>query len=390
MEQPIIVIFKGQSQYDVMRYFADYIAAAFEQYGYPVKIIDFLENDAVNHLNATIQKQEIFFFFSFNGIGIDIAVQGKSLYDQLQVPLVTFFVDDPIYHIDRINHKAENVIFSFVDRNHMDFTTTQLSKKNTKVFIPHATNMDERQQVLPIRDRKVDIFLPGSYADPEVYRSQWKQCGPVISSLMDDIMEYAYSYWGIPLHQAFQKILSDKGMEYSNYGARLFYFLQLIDKYLRQRRRRDLVLSLKDFNLHLCGNGWGRIKNLPEAIRIDANMPYPSVIDKMGQSKLVVTVLPLFFNGSHERVFDAARMGAVPVTDSNQYLSENFTNGEDIIFFEGNKPDISEIMANALMNEDKLNSIATESRSKILKEHLWVHRAAKILETVIIHRNLNN
>lgn len=61
MEQPIIVIFKGQSQYDVMRYFADYIAAAFEQYGYPVKIIDFLENDAVNHLNATIQKQEIFF-----------------------------------------------------------------------------------------------------------------------------------------------------------------------------------------------------------------------------------------------------------------------------------------------------------------------------------------
>ncbi|GBK65113.1 MULTISPECIES: glycosyltransferase [Paenibacillus] len=103
-----------------------------------------------------------------------------------------------------------------------------------------------------------------------------------------------------------------------------------------------------------------------------------------------MTVLPLFFNGSHERIFDAARMGAVPVTDSNQYLSENFTNRKDIIFFQGNKPDIAEIAANLLANEDELNLIAIESRTKVINEHLWVHRAANVLETVIIHRNLSN
>ncbi|CAM4521211.1 MULTISPECIES: hypothetical protein [Paenibacillus] len=282
MSQPVIVIFKGQSQYDVMRYFADYIATAFEQYGYPIKIIDFLEKDAITQLNTTIQNQEIFFFFSFNGIGINIDVQGKSLYDQLNVPLVAFFVDDPIYHIERINHKVENVIFSFVDRNHMDFTTNHLFKKHTKVFIPHASSIDEQHQVTPISGREVDIFLPGSYSDPDTYRSQWKQFGPVISNLMDEIMEYTYSNWGIPLYQVFRKILNNKGIEYNNYGERPVYFLKLIDMYLRQRRRREIVLSLKEFNLHLCGNGWESMKGLPKTVRIDTNMPYPEVINKMG------------------------------------------------------------------------------------------------------------
>lgn len=62
MNNSTIVVFKGESQYDVLRFFSDYLGEGFESFGFTVEFVDLLQNDwIVNLTNLLTSNNKILF-----------------------------------------------------------------------------------------------------------------------------------------------------------------------------------------------------------------------------------------------------------------------------------------------------------------------------------------
>jgi hypothetical protein len=71
-----IVLYKGQSQYDVLRIFTDQLAEAFRLLQQETVVVDLIAADAEEQLQKAFARP-CDFVFSFNGIGIDFKL-GKN------------------------------------------------------------------------------------------------------------------------------------------------------------------------------------------------------------------------------------------------------------------------------------------------------------------------
>ena len=397
MSKPVIVIYKGQSQYNVLRSFADDIAEGFNEYGYETAIIDLSQSNFADDLMTILNKKNVMCFFSFNGMGIDIATNdGKSLYDQLGIPFFAFFVDHPFYHAGRMNAHpnsltgAKRQIFSFLDRKQVEFANRHVESQSAKIFMPHAASHFNAKNipVKPLQERGTEVFMPGSYSDPDSHRNVWQQWGPIMAELMEQLLEDALANPEQTLEYSFNEVLYRKGMASDTlYTDKTFEFLRVADSYLRSKYRHELVCELQEFNLHVTGNGWENFKGNKGKMRISPAMSYESMIKEMQNSKIVINAFPTYGQHSHERVFDAGASGAVVFTASSPYFRECFGLERHVQYFdpfESRSGAVREILGSL---SDVQGSVDA-GREFVLNHHQWKHRAGSILEHVFIHTNL--
>lgn len=132
-----VVLFKGQSQYDVLRIFIDQLGKGFKEQNKEVVIVDLLANDVLQQLQNAFQKP-CDFVFAFNAMGIELQVNNRSLYDVMNVPFIASLVDDPVYHLSRLEQPVENMLITCVDRAHMNFINSYYGGQRTCVFLPHG------------------------------------------------------------------------------------------------------------------------------------------------------------------------------------------------------------------------------------------------------------
>ncbi|WP_458121130.1 glycosyltransferase family protein [Paenibacillus sp. Z6-24] len=397
MTIPKIIMYKGQSQYDVLRYFVDDLAEGFREYNYDVIIIDLVKGkQALIELFEILQEGQVFFIFSFNGIGSDITLsEGRRLHEQIDIPFFSFFVDHPIYHVQRLrkqdkSSKNNQHMYSFLDFNQATFAKDHLMNSSTAIALPHAASHINGPdlELKAVKDREIDMFMPGGYGDPEETREMWKDWSSPLANMMEQVIECALAYPSHTLQQSFEQVLSSKGFLFDTfYNDKSYEFLRIADTYLRRRFRHDLVLALKNENIFVAGNGWEKFKNAKQKIRISPALPYPEMLRTMQNSKLVVNAFSTYNQYSHERVFDTAAAGAVSMTLPSPYFENTFKAGENILFFKDIE-DAAQVASKSLAAPDSLQNIADNGRSLVLTGHQWRHRAANILEAVFIHTNL--
>lgn len=97
-----IVLIKGGSQYDVLRVFVDHLSESFRTLGYEIAILDLNKTDFIEDLKNI--KGSVKTFIALNGAGLTLMFKERSLFDALNVPLVSWFVDHPFYHWERLTH----------------------------------------------------------------------------------------------------------------------------------------------------------------------------------------------------------------------------------------------------------------------------------------------
>jgi len=383
-----IVLFKGQSRYDVLRYFVDYLSEGFVELGYETKIVDFLQDDFSNDLVKVFENNDVLSVVSFNAIGCDLRIDQKSLYDYLNIPFVAFMVDHPMYHISRLNSNISKMIITCVDKSHIDYIQGIMNLDKTLAFIPHAgipkrLSLDTK----PAEDRSIDILFCGSFENPNEIRRKWKEgVGGWLSEFIDYFVEYILQFEYISYTEAFFDILKNNDIFLNKDNInKLFSLLPLIDKFIRAYRRAGIIDELADFNLHIYGNGWSDFIKNPLHLKVYDSVDYNRVIELMKDSKIVLNINPFFPYGSHERVFSAMQCGAVVASDKNGYLLREFKDKENIIFYEwSNIDNFKSVLSNLLLNTDKLNLIATSGKKIVEEKHLWVNRAQKILDLIYL------
>jgi glycosyltransferase involved in cell wall biosynthesis len=384
-----IVLYNGQSQYDVLRYFIKDLATSFKQLGFDVEIVDLLKSSWVKDLERIVKEKNVFFFLSMNAIGVELKVEETSLYDYLNIPLFAFLVDHPMYHINRLNQGVKNLIVSCVDKTHISFLKTFLNEEYSKVFIPHGTSYHHVPNSLKsIKERNIDILFTGTFRNPDHFRNQWTSQEKYIAQLFDTIMErYLYSY-GKTLIDIAEDVFIENGIdiEYMNH-YKFWQTLINVDLYIRNKRRFDIISEISKIGgrIEIYGNGWENARLPNSSIKLNPSINFEIVQEKMRDSKVVLNTLPNFLEGGHERVFTTMLNGAVSLTDRNLFFENEFNDKEDIILYSLDQC-LDELLESLLKDDEKLQAIADNGRKKVMEKHTWLTRAEKILETVIYHK----
>src|SRR5690349_3316470 len=92
----IVLLIKGQSQYDVMRELTADIAVAFRQRGLQVVEIDGLAPGAGALLDALVTGGRVAFVYGMNAWGLGASLSLKRLCDDAGVPYVGHLFDHPL------------------------------------------------------------------------------------------------------------------------------------------------------------------------------------------------------------------------------------------------------------------------------------------------------
>lgn len=373
-----ILMIQGESQYDAISCFMNDLADGFRQLGCRVDILGGITKDA---LDRTIYFEEYDVVLSFFGIT-------SVLYDAInRNPNTLFFlflVDHPYYRYDWLAEQHRNLIVSCIDRNHCNFLQKYYKNIDAVQFVPHGGNLSEKPPK-PFADREIDVAFFGTCSASNEYKSIVDQMSEDIMKIMDATIARVMQGECIPAEEILIQELRSGGIELSEAQLlELFVVLAFADTYIRAKQREKLILHLAKpgLEVHVYGNGWEKDELAQyENIKRHGAVSYTEALDIMTNTKIVINKMPLFLDGSHERVFTAMLNGAVCCTDESGYWKQEFIDGESICFYDFQDLDnLENIIKELLLNLDKAGKIAQNGYDIAIHKHQWKNRAEQILE----------
>ncbi len=380
MEIKNILIVKGGTQYGVLNVFADSLAEGFKKLHMGISVFDAtLGLEHPNNLSAINSDYDM--IFSFNCMALDIA---DILIKRPNTLVWSFLVDHPYQHHPRLLSKCNNHIISCVDKKHADYANSYYSNIDHTFFIPHGGNPSPIS-LIPYENRCYEICLIGSYQDIDQLKSQIDSFPEPDKSIIMSIISQLTSGSNATIEELLHYQLLKRNIKLPDYAfANLLFASSIVDIYIRNYNRKLILdkLTSEGITIDVFGNGWESYNcKHPENLRYHGNKPYHDILSVMSNSKIVLNPLPLFRDGSHERVFSSMLCGALCLSEINTYLSEEFSHGKDIVFYDMSDLDTLASNIKALLSDANLShKISENGKEKVFLKHLWENRAKDIIE----------
>lgn len=379
-----ILLFKGTSQYDVVRHFIDDLGTAFRILGREVLILDLASNKYNVQLVQDAFSKECDFVCGYNLNGHDLGLghEGIKFLRDMAIPYIGILVDSPLYlsvkfrDINTIG-MPDNFLITCIDKNHLEILD-HYGKVGLSTFLPHAGSYAQGiSEYKDMASRSKDIFFCGTYSKPTI---SWTQ--HPLSSLLNDVLEIMLSAENIQVYDALQQVLRMKNYVLSpDFFKRILDVVVHVDIYVRNVRRARMLTELADagIKVSLYGNGWEQLP-CTQSFDVHKAVSFDESLRIMADSKIVLNYTSFFSHGSHERVFSAMLNGAVALTDTNGYWKEQFVEDKEIVTYsialQNQLPQkINTLLADLL----RLDAIAQEGQKKAEQNHTWKARAQEII-----------
>ena len=132
------------------------------------------------------------------------------------------------------------------------------------------------------------------------------------------------------------------------------------------------------------GKGWEEIASEGRGkIRIHPEVPFVEAPGIYRNSKMVLNIMPLFRDGSHDRIPTALLSGAAALTDPTLFLQENFTEKREIWYYDISKPELlPETVENILSEPEEVYQSVVNGKRKASAILSWDSFAKKFLQTL--------
>lgn len=368
-----ILILKGYSLYNVLRYWTDALAIGFEKQGVEVTVLDLKILD--DHILGRYLDNEYDAVLAFNGYMIETGISSI-----LKCPYIFLLIDHPIDHINRINNLESKDIITIIDRNDIN-TINRLCKPPSFVYmLPHAAQEVSFHKY----DKSIDILFSGTFMDPEEIKDSWKG-NEILFTIFEDVVNnclYNTELYYIEEVEIWleRKYNTKVDLKENNFNA----LITDIGRYIYAKRRLNVLESILNagIEVHIYGDKWQDSPLIRyENVSLHESVNYWQLQEVMKQSKIILNITGIANDGTHERVFAAMAAKSVLVSNRTPYLSELFKEDEELIFFNFDHIErVPEKLRNLLGNEDEINRISQNAVQAITGKHTWSERAKQIIE----------
>lgn len=376
----------GKSQYDSTAVFMMQMAHRMSEYGWDVTILDGrVECDYIKKRNIVIQS-EYDVVFTINGMLLEKESElGKILLSKKNVLYCTYLMDHPMVHYQRLKNSYPYIFILSPDRNHVQFLDRYMKNIYAEAFLPHGGCGIENS--ISYNNRKYDITFMGSYSNPGNVWNHFEHYPLPMAELMKDTARRMLETPSLIMEDSLRMCLQNRGIlcEDEEFAQILSEFWE-VDRYVRSFFRDKVIRVLVENGIivDVFGDGWEDFNTENrECLRVHAAVEYEQSLMVVGDSKISLNVMPWFKDGSHDRIFSAMMCGTLCLTDSSQYLLEQFRDGEDICFyFLEALNDLPKKVKKILQNEKESAMIAENGRKLAFQRHTWSIRAMEVIEYV--------
>ena len=379
-----LILFVGV--YDTLDLFTYELQREFQKLGYEVLIFDSRKMEESLGKLAQFVMQPVKAAVTFNNLGYNMElVQGKKIWDELGIPCINILMDHPFCYREALLDSPKNGIVLCVDRNHMKYVQRFYPNIATTGFLPHG-GKELSGEKKTIGERTIDVLYAGNLS-----RSFVENIIPDLSVYTEfpaeELCEKAYR--GLIAHprktteQALEEQLKaavpDCSEEQLNQWISELHFVDLYAvSYYREKTVR--VLAEKGIHVTLLGAGWDNC-DWVRASNVDyyGKVPAEQVVEMMQDTKIVLSTMTWFKDGTHDRVFNGMLQKAVTVSDTSGYMEEEFQSDEDMILFDLEELDtLPEKVGKLLANPDLAQEIAERGYQKAKHYHTWAARAKEL------------
>lgn len=368
-----VVLFKGVSQYGSVNAMVAELAAAFARRGLRPAVIDMTEDALRRDLGPLLEARAVALFCCVNGIGLPS--EGTGFYALSDAPVFAYFVDHPVYHLDRLRAPVERLAVSFPTADNVACCRRMVGSVPLACHVAHAAASVAEA---PWEDRDIPVLFSGTChgGPPEDQRRAWRERGDAEARRLEAIVETRDAEPERPLEQV---VAGVTGADESD-GAAIAPVFIAADTYLWDRAKARVVSGLAGSGAVVCGEHWGFLADSVPGVRFEGARLASEVKALMRHAKITLNALPPYY-ASHERVFQAMAAGSVAASTPSPLWREAFPAGEMIELPYG-EAGVGQVLRAALAEDDRLRRMAEAGRQAFAAAHTWDHRAGAILDAV--------
>jgi len=383
-----ILLFKSKSLcYDSTNYFVDCLADAFEKGGYHAEILDFEKVGEEGMEEALCGEYGAVFDFNSN-LPQALMEDGRHYLDGFHAPFFQILLDHPMYFHAALKEELQEEYVCCIDEGHVRYVEKYYPDVKKAFLMPiPGIYAGDFENLPPLEERKMDIFLPATYERPEKYEREIAQAIPDIQDGIWDIIEQLKTDPGLSMEEALEKMLVNQEMDCLDRKgkATVFHAHFLADMYINAYYREKAVKELLKcgIKLHVCGQGWEQFEGEgKENLTVIPAVDFKEIGGLMQQAKIVLNIAYAFKNGCHDRVLSTMLAGAVSVTSRNPYMESHF--GEDeLVFYQMEELEkLPALLEKLTKDEGRLCNIAGKGYRKAAEKYTWQVRAKELIKLV--------
>lgn len=368
------------SNYGVLQHFTKKMHEALQHNGIKSRLLEAKKNDPGPFLK-TLFEDPPECTLSFNGLLPDD--KGNFFSDMIKIPHVACLVDSPNNFTPLT--LSSNTIITCADRSSLDFFKGLGFEKT--LFMPQG--VEKSLSPDPRTKRDYDVVMLASCIDYEGIRATWKKkFSPILCQAMDDAAEMALADHTIPYYQAFVQALDKQLSAKGSIDPQKIDFIAVLDElemYIRGKDRVELIKSIEEAKVDIFGSadgvGWEKYLGKKRNITLHDPVPFEQALEIMKHTKIILNSCPWLNYGVHERLLAGLSCGALVITNENNFLLENFKDGDSIVFYQPLRWDKANHRINEYLADNaKRERVVAKGREIVMKGHTWDMRAAKLIK----------
>lgn len=389
-----IVLFYSNTE--SFNFFTDQLVNELQKRGHALFILDLIEPQKEGPHSAEglsqFASKGVDAVICFDGLGCreDVFIRN---WNGLRAVVLNILMDPPFRFHPSIEKHPENYHLFCCDYEHVAYVKKYFPEMSPFVsFMPHVGAVPAKDlPVIPYAERKYDILFSGSYHYPQGKLMDTKNLlgGDERKYHFYEMMfDYLINDTSLTIEQAALKTLEKLNLSVSEFELKtiLNYSVHL-DWAVRMYERGKVVSVLAEsgLDIYLLGRGWENHPSVscPNVHHITGWVPYEETLNYMANAKINLNVMPWFKEGTHDRIFNTLLQHSLPLTDPSTWITDNFTDGEDIALYDlkylENLPEI----ARSLLNDTKrAEAMIEKGYEKVLHQFTWSHCADWILEVI--------
>lgn len=304
-----------------------------------------------------------------------IGMQAKALesdaFKEMKGKKVQFWFDDPTFFVPFFKDHSRDTYVLCQDANYAEYIRKHYDIPNAMHFPPGGRIVDN----LPT-EKIYDLVFVGSYE-------------PIIESPFEDagkreFYEYMLKRQDATFEQGMLEFYKEKGIVFDaeEMVQQLFEWKDVCLA-VKNRERHNVIEKILSagIQLHVFSENW----ELYQGIGKEYLIIHPTVYEEepfkvWAQAKIGLNIMRGHKAGMTERIANIMLCGTCCLSDETIYLTEHFTDGEDIVLYK--RTDLDELpkkIKYLLEHDDKREEIARNGQEKAKKEHNWRKRAEDLL-----------
>ena len=369
------------------------LKAACERLGVEHYFLDFgtREMDAdtfVAKMVGTLTTFKPDFVLTVNHLGVDREGILATLLKQYDIPLASWFVDNPHLILDAYQNlfEARTALFTW------DYDTVDSLKEKGFENVFHLPLGADPTRLIPHRTEPVDEWrAPISFVGNSMLTKTIKRIQAAMPSqrLLEAgmVVAKAFGESGERLAGRFlQREFPELQPEFDTLETpeRKQAYLTFITWQATLLYRLDCILRILDFEPLIVGDaGWGELLKGRTGWRYHPELSYyDDLPDFYPLSDINFNCTSQQMKGAvNQRVFDVPTCNAFLITDYRRQMENLFEPGREIVYY--SHPDEIPGLVDMYLNApDKRQRIIDAARKRVLAEHTYDHRMNSLMETM--------